>query len=202
MRLHPGGGGNRAMNPSNGQTETAAQALGVEWSRRRNTLSRDAEITARGKRLADEIQSHLQDGSPMNLALSMSCISLPLMLAAAFVPAARAQEVTEIGGQKVVTISRTPVSTTRPEFTSITIAPGRGMEVLQITANFPGKGEVNVLASPDLAGAKKMLDVDDDANGDLGYRLGAAFLAPYPNRIRASSPPTARLSPRSGRATH
>jgi galactose mutarotase-like enzyme len=29
-----------------------------------------------------------------------------------------------------------------------------------------------------------MLDVDDDAFGDLGYRLGAAFLVPYPNRIR------------------
>jgi len=29
-----------------------------------------------------------------------------------------------------------------------------------------------------------MLDVDDTDNGDLGYRLGAAFLAPYPNRIR------------------
>jgi galactose mutarotase-like enzyme len=29
-----------------------------------------------------------------------------------------------------------------------------------------------------------MLDVDDDAFGNLGYRLGAAFLAPYPNRIR------------------
>jgi galactose mutarotase-like enzyme len=43
---------------------------------------------------------------------------------------------------------------------------------------------VDVLASPDLATAKKMLDVDDTPNGDLGYRLGAAFLAPYPNRIR------------------
>ena len=29
-----------------------------------------------------------------------------------------------------------------------------------------------------------MLDEKDDANGDLGYRLGAAFLVPYPNRIR------------------
>ena len=41
-----------------------------------------------------------------------------------------------------------------------------------------------MLASPDLAGAKEMLDEKDDANGDLGYRLGAAFLVPYPNRIR------------------
>ena len=97
---------------------------------------------------------------------------------------AHAQSDTEIGGQKVVTISRTVSSTTRPEFTSVTVMPGRGMELLQITANFPGRGKVDVLASPDLAGAKKMLDQDDDANGDLGYRLGSAFLVPYPNRIR------------------
>src|SRR5580692_7213204 len=95
-----------------------------------------------------------------------------------------AQDVTEIGGEKIVTITRKATSTTKPEFTSITVAPGRGMEIIQITANFPGKGNVNVLASPDLATAKKMLDVDDTENGDLGYRLGAAFLAPYPNRIR------------------
>ncbi len=43
---------------------------------------------------------------------------------------------------------------------------------------------MDVLASPNLAGAKEMLDVKDDAFGDLGYRLGAAFLVPYPNRIR------------------
>jgi galactose mutarotase-like enzyme len=58
------------------------------------------------------------------------------------------------------------------------------MEVLQITANFPGKGSVDVLASPNLETAKKMLDESDTANGDLGYRLGSAFLVPYPNRIR------------------
>jgi galactose mutarotase-like enzyme len=97
---------------------------------------------------------------------------------------AYAQAVTEIGGQKVVTLTRTAVSNTKPEFTSVTLAPGRGMEILQITANFPGKGEIDVIGSPGLAGAKKMLDVDDDAFGDLGYRLGAAFLVPYPNRIR------------------
>ncbi len=96
----------------------------------------------------------------------------------------QAQAVTEIGGQKIVTITRKATSTTKPEFTSITVMPGRGMELLQITANFPGRGNVDVLASPDFAEAKKMLDQDDDANGDLGYRLGSAFLIPYPNRIR------------------
>lgn len=95
-----------------------------------------------------------------------------------------AQAATEIGGQKIVTLTRTAVSTTKPEFTSVTLAPGRGMELIQVTANFPGKGNINVLASPSLAEAKQMLDEKDDANGDLGYRLGSAFLVPYPNRIR------------------
>jgi aldose 1-epimerase len=111
-------------------------------------------------------------------------VALPVLLAGSLVPSGRAQDVTEIGGQKIVTLKRASVSTTRPEFTSVTLAPGRGMQLLQITTNFPGKGEVDVLASPDLAGAKKMLDVDDDALGNLGYRLGSAFLVPYPNRIR------------------
>lgn len=110
--------------------------------------------------------------------------ALPVFLAGLVSVSSHAQAVTEIGGQKLVTLTRAATSKTKPEFTSITLAPGRGMELIQITANFPGKGNVNVLASPDLAGAKQMLDVKDDAFGDLGYRLGAAFLVPYPNRIR------------------
>jgi aldose 1-epimerase len=111
-------------------------------------------------------------------------LALPLLMAGSLAFNAQAQDTTEIGGQKVVTLTRKAVSTTKPEFTSITLAPGRAMELLQVTANFPGKGNIDVLASPDLPGAKKMLDVDDDANGDFSYRLGAAFLVPYPNRIR------------------
>ena len=108
---------------------------------------------------------------------------LPI-IACMSIPQAGAQAVTEIGGQKIVTLTRKATSTTKPEFTSVTILPGRGMEIQQITANFPGKGNIDVLASPDLAGSAKMLDQDDNANGDLGYRLGSAFLVPYPNRIR------------------
>jgi aldose 1-epimerase len=117
-------------------------------------------------------------------AISLMSVALPVFLAGALVSAAGAQDVTEIGGQKIVTLTRTPTSTTKPEFTSVTLAPGRGMEILQITANFPDKGSIDVLASPSLAESKKMLDVDDTENGDLGYRLGSAFLVPYPNRIR------------------
>ncbi len=113
-----------------------------------------------------------------------------LLLAALFAaPPARAQSTTRIGGEPIVTLRRQPVSTTRPEFTSITVLPGRGMELLYVTANFPGKGEVQVLDSPSLATAENMLDHQDDANGDLSYRMGAAFLIPYPNRIRGKLSP-------------
>ncbi len=120
-------------------------------------------------------------------------VALPVLLASSFAlmghaqavpPAGGDQPAVEIGGQKVVTLTRSVDNSKKPEFTSVTLAPGRGMEILQITANFPGKGNIDVLASPDLAGSKKMLDVDDDEFGNLGYRLGAAFLVPYPNRIR------------------
>ncbi len=114
---------------------------------------------------------------------------LPIAVANWEMMSAQAQAPTEIGGQKIVNITRSLTSKTRPEFTSITVLPGRGMELLQITANFPGRGNVDVLASPDLAESKKMLDQDDNANGDLGYRLGSVFLVPYPNRIRGKLSP-------------
>jgi aldose 1-epimerase len=111
-------------------------------------------------------------------------VVMPVLMGGLFAMESSAQAVTEIGGQKIVTLKRTATSKTSPEFTSVTLAPGRGMELIQITANFPGKGNVDVLASPDLATAKEMLDVKDTPNGDLGYRLGSVFLVPYPNRIR------------------
>ena len=115
---------------------------------------------------------------PLLRTLAALLTALPFFLAGV---TGHAQAVTEIGGQKLVTLTRAITSKTKPEFTSITLAPGRGMELIQITANFPGKGSVDVLASPDLPGAKQMLDVKDDTFGDLGYRLGAAFLVPYPS---------------------
>jgi len=43
---------------------------------------------------------------------------------------------------------------TMPEFLSVTMLPGRGMNVLQIKAYIPGKGEVNLLASPSVEGRR------------------------------------------------
>ncbi len=116
--------------------------------------------------------------------LALLPFALPALLAGPLAVIGHAQAVPEIGGQKIVTLSRAASAPPGRSSPASRLLPGRGMEVLQITANFPGKGNVDVLASPDLASAKKMLDVDDDDFGDLGYRLGAAFLVPYPNRIR------------------
>lgn len=93
--------------------------------------------------------------------------------------------VVNVNGVPSVTISRKPTpNATKPEFTSITVFPGRALDVQQIKAWFPGRGEVDVLASPSLEDSAKMLNEKDTDNGDLAYRLGAAFLFPYPNRIR------------------
>jgi galactose mutarotase-like enzyme len=127
------------------------------------------------------------------LKYSLLSAALPALLASSFTligntqtvaPAGAAQPAMEIGGQKVVTLTRAAVSTTKPEFTSVTVAPGRGMEILQITANFPGKGNVDMLVTPDLPAVKELLDTEDDDSGHIGYRFGAAFMVPYPNRIR------------------
>jgi aldose 1-epimerase len=109
---------------------------------------------------------------------------LPVLLAGPLTAPGNAQEDFMIGGQKVVTLTRTATSSTKPEFTSVTVLPGRGMEVLQVTANFPELGNLNVLASPDLDAAAKILDTEDNEIGAKSWSIGAAFLVPYPNRIR------------------
>jgi galactose mutarotase-like enzyme len=92
----------------------------------------------------------------------------------------------KIGGQPVVQLKRrSSVNAAQPEFTSVTILPGRGMNLFQITANLPGKGEVHVLASPSLEEAAQQLNGGaDDIHGVKSFAFGGAFLVPYPNRIR------------------
>ncbi len=91
----------------------------------------------------------------------------------------------EVGGEDVVTLRRTPpgdVST--PQFVSVTVLPGRGFNTFQITANLPGKGEVNLIASPPVQQAASILNGGPgDTGGTASTSLGGAFLVPYPNRI-------------------
>lgn len=93
---------------------------------------------------------------------------------------------TQIGGEPVVHLKRhASAPPTRPEFTSATILPGRGMNLFQVSAYVPGKGEVQVLASPSMEEAAKLLSGGpEDPHGVKSFTLGGAFLVPYPNRIR------------------
>ncbi len=77
-----------------------------------------------------------------------------------------------------------------PEFLSATLLPGRGMNLLQITAYLPQKGEVNLLASPSLEEAATLLSgTGTDATGAKSLAMGAAIEVPWAGRISGVSAP-------------
>ncbi|HZZ41007.1 MAG TPA: aldose 1-epimerase [Acidobacteriaceae bacterium] len=91
----------------------------------------------------------------------------------------------EIGGQPVVKLTRAATANgQQPEFRSVTVLPGRGMNVFQITAELPGKGEIPILHAPSLEeAASKLNGGPGDEYGNASFSFGGAFLVPYPNRI-------------------
>jgi len=103
-------------------------------------------------------------------------------------------EETGPGGQNAVTLSRSANAVSgEPEFLSATLLPGRGMNVLQLTAAVPGKGEVPILLSPSLPDATRILTgAGEDANGSVSTTFGAAILAPWAGRLSGS--PTSSAS--------
>jgi galactose mutarotase-like enzyme len=91
-----------------------------------------------------------------------------------------------IGGQPPVTLERPAThGGLRPEFLSLTVLPGRGMNLFDITASIPGHGRVPVLVHPGLAEAAARLNGGPgDEFDNAGFSFGGAFLVPYPNRVR------------------
>jgi aldose 1-epimerase len=89
------------------------------------------------------------------------------------------------GGQEAIVLVRSrQMGDTIPEFLSATFLPGRGMNVLQITAYIPGKGEVSLLASPSIDGAAAaMTGHGKDADGQASMAMGGAFEAPWAGTI-------------------
>lgn len=98
------------------------------------------------------------------------------------------------GGQDVVQLQRSQIAGGNgPEFLSATLLPGRGMNLLQITAYLPQRGEVNLLASPPLQEAAKILSgTGADANGAKSLSMGAAVEMPWAGRISGVSTPDGR----------
>jgi aldose 1-epimerase len=99
------------------------------------------------------------------------------------------------GGQDAIVLTRSANAVSgEPEFLSATLLPGRGMNILQLTAAVPGRGEVPLLLSPSLADANRVLTGSgDDANGSVSTTLGASILVPWAGRLTGaptSSPST------------
>ena len=96
-----------------------------------------------------------------------------------------------IGGQKVVTLSRSQTSNSeKPQMISAEILPGRGMNVYQLKAFVPGKGIVNVISTPPLEEAARLMNgAAGDEYGNQGFKIGGGILFPFANRI------TGKLSP-------
>lgn len=99
--------------------------------------------------------------------------------------AAASANLPEIGGQKAIELRRLQSGVgAKPEFLSVTVLPGRGMNVFQVTAYLPGRGEVPLLASPSLDAAAKLLNGGpDDQYGNASFTMGGALLFPFANRI-------------------
>lgn len=122
----------------------------------------------------------------LSRSLLRSVLPLAAIVLSAITVRAADLEPAEIYGQKIVVLKRNATSGgTKLEFLSATIPPGRGMNLLQITANVPGKGIVDVLATPPFDQVAKALSGDKFGNMSFST-FGGAFLAPYANRIRGT----------------
>lgn len=121
-----------------------------------------------------------------------------LLLLAFIVPISQAQQKARplvIGGEPVLHLQRHSTdNATAPEFLSATFLPGRGMNVFQVTAYLPGKGEVSLLASPPVPAAAALLNgTGPDKDGNESFMMGGAFLFPFANRILGPATPDGRF---------
>src|SRR5690348_6738807 len=83
-----------------------------------------------------------------------------------------------IGGEPAVVLTRPqPVNRSEPQFLGATVLPGNGMNLLQISAYVPGLGDIDLLDAPDLAGAKDLLENQNDAFGNKSFsKIGRAHV--------------------------
>jgi aldose 1-epimerase len=89
------------------------------------------------------------------------------------------------GGKEALLLQRSKhTGENDPEFLSATVLPGRGANVLQITAYLPQKGEVQLLDSPSLTEAARLLNgTGGDADGGGSLTMGGAIEVPWAGRI-------------------
>ena len=93
------------------------------------------------------------------------------------------------GGQEAIELTRArQMEDTVPEFLSVTLLPGRGMNVLQIRAFVPGLGETDLLASPTVEeAAARMTGEGADAGGRYSLNAGGAFEVPWADSLPSTA---------------
>ena len=125
------------------------------------------------------------------LAGGVAATSSRLLIASTKVEAAQADAAPlTIFGVPVVTLTRPVVQDKdQPQFVEATIVPSAGMNLLELKARWPGRGEVSVIQSPNISDAKRMLEYGNDEFNDENLKIGGAILLPYPNRIRGQLSP-------------
>lgn len=96
------------------------------------------------------------------------------------------------GGEDAIRLVRKPNAISGdPEFLSAIFLPGRGMNLLQVTALIPGHGEVSLMMAPPLDDVSGMLNgTGPDGNGSLSATMGGAFLVPWAGRLAGKPTPT------------
>jgi aldose 1-epimerase len=105
-------------------------------------------------------------------------------------PAAQQTEPISIGGEPAVILTRPrSLEANKPQFLEAVVLPGMGMNLVQVKAYLPGKGDIQVLTTMDLPAAKTFLETSNDEFGNNAFKIGAAMLVPYPNRIRGKLSP-------------
>ena len=78
------------------------------------------------------------------------------------------------GGRDPIVLTRTPTAGSGgPEFRTVTLLPGLGMDVLQITASLPGRGEIPLLVAPTV---QQLADATDQPSGGVDDLHGSLEL--------------------------
>jgi galactose mutarotase-like enzyme len=94
----------------------------------------------------------------------------------------------EIGGRTAIALAMDPAALAgKPGIVGAEILPGRGMNVYQLRASIPGKGIVDLLASPDIQkGAQSLIGSPEDPAANKTFGMGGPILVPWANRIRGT----------------
>jgi aldose 1-epimerase len=94
-----------------------------------------------------------------------------------------------IGGEAPVILTRPrSLNANQPQFLQATFLPGAGMNLFALKAYIPGRGDVDLIATTDLATAAPLLEgISQPGNGTLA--MGASFFAPFAGVLRGTLSP-------------